>query len=162
MRVIERTLAAAFIFAVCLNFANVVGRYGFDRGFVWADEAQVFVMIWMTFLGAAAATARNIHLRMDVLIRRLPPRVQTAGAALETILVSVLCGFVAWLSLEYLMRIARLGQTSDAAGIPMWIPHSAVTAGFALIAVFVLWHGIRRLAAGTPPPERPGPERREL
>ena len=38
---------------MCLNFANVVGRYVFDYAFLGAEEAQIYIMVWMAFLGAA-------------------------------------------------------------------------------------------------------------
>ena len=75
-RIIEVTLALAFIFAVLLNFTNVLGRYLFGISLLGADEVQIFIMIGMTFLGAAVVTRRNLHLRMDVLVRFLPAPVQ--------------------------------------------------------------------------------------
>src|SRR3954466_14005200 len=68
-RVIELVLAVAFILAVALNFTNVVGRYFFVVSFLASDEVQVFVMVGMTFLGAAVVTAAHEHLRMDVLVQ---------------------------------------------------------------------------------------------
>ena len=55
-RVIELVLAFAFILAVLLNFANVVGRYLFGLSLLGSDEVQVFIMVGMTFLGAAVVT----------------------------------------------------------------------------------------------------------
>ena len=77
-RIIEVTLALAFIFAVLLNFANVVGRYLLGLSLLGADEVQIFIMVAMTFLGAAVVTRRNLHLRMDVLVRFLPAGVRVA------------------------------------------------------------------------------------
>ena len=71
-RAIEQALALAFIVAVIVNFANVVGRYVFDYAFLGADEAQIYIMIWMAFLGAAVVSWRERHLRMDVLVRVFP------------------------------------------------------------------------------------------
>ena len=78
MKGIERVLALAFIAAVCLNFANVVGRYGFGRSIAAADEIQIYIMVFMAFLGAAVVSWRRQHLRMDVLVRFLPARLRTA------------------------------------------------------------------------------------
>jgi hypothetical protein len=42
-----------------------------------------------------------------------------------------------------------LGATSDMAGIPMWLPHSAVTIGLVGIAAVALWRLVRlAVAAG--------------
>ena len=58
-RFIEIVLALAFILAVMLNFTNVIGRYLFGFALLGSDELQVFVMVAMTFLGAAVVTRRN-------------------------------------------------------------------------------------------------------
>jgi TRAP-type C4-dicarboxylate transport system permease small subunit len=55
-RAIELILALAFILAVLLNFTNVVGRYLFGLSLLGSDEVQVFIMVGMTFLGAAVVT----------------------------------------------------------------------------------------------------------
>ena len=66
-RALELALAALFVFAVLLNFANVVGRYLIGRSILWADEIEVFIMVGMTFLGVIVVTWRREHLRMDAL-----------------------------------------------------------------------------------------------
>lgn len=144
MRALEGGLALAFIAAVCLNFANVIGRYVVGRSIAGADEVQVYVMVCMAFLGAAAVSWRRNHLRMDVLVRYLPFRAQRALKVVEVALVAGLAGFVALHSARYSWQMAVLGRSSDVAGIPMWIPHSAVALGFALIALIVIVHLLQR------------------
>jgi TRAP-type C4-dicarboxylate transport system permease small subunit len=135
MKAIERILALAFIVAVCLNFGNVVGRYGFGRSLAGADEIQVYIMVAMAFLGAAVVASRNAHLRMDVLVRALPSQMKTILRVTEAILLVVLAGFTLVQSYRYSAQMATIGRTSDLAGIPMWIPHGTVALGFALLCV---------------------------
>jgi TRAP-type C4-dicarboxylate transport system permease small subunit len=135
-------LALAFIFAVCLNFANVVGRYGFGRSIDGADELQVYIMVWMAFGGAAVVSWRRSHLRMDVLVRFLPLKVQIILKVSEAILLIAMAGFALWQSWRYTEQMLALGRKSDVAAIPMWIPHSAVVAGFGLIALIAVWQAI--------------------
>jgi len=134
-RVIELALALALIVAVVLNFANVIGRYGFGRSFLAADEVQTYIMVYMAFLGAAVATWRGLHLRMDVLAQRLPAKVRKALSLVELILVIVLGGLVTWVGWRYAAQMYSLGVKSQTAQIPMWIPHGAVAAGFGLMAL---------------------------
>ena len=133
MSAIERALALAFIGAVCLNFANVVGRYGFGRSIVGADEIQITIMVFMAFLGAAVVSWRRSHLRMDVLVRFLPERFRSILRASEAVLIVAVAGFALVQSWRYSAQMLALGSTSAVGGIPMWIPHGAVTLGFALI-----------------------------
>lgn len=141
MRLIERVLSTAFVFAVCLNFVNVIGRYVFARTLAWGDEVQVYIMVGMAFLGAAVVTWRNLHLRMDMLAKSMPRRVRAALVVVELLVVLVLTGFVLVHSTLYAGRIFSIAQTSDI-GTPMWIPHSVVALGFGLIAAVTLWRGI--------------------
>jgi TRAP-type C4-dicarboxylate transport system permease small subunit len=144
-RVIELALALAFIFAVLLNFANVVGRYLLGISLIGSDEVQIFIMVGMTFLGAAVVTRRNLHLRMDVLVQFYPAPIQVLLRVLEQVLLITLAGFVLTQSYFYARQMLRIGRTSDMAGIPMWIPHATVTLGFGLMLIVAVW-GLIRMA----------------
>ena len=121
MRMTVITLGVLLIAAVCLNFVNVIGRYAFGKALFGADEIQTYSMVWMAFAGAVVVTWRNAHLRMDVLVARAPPWLKAA------------------LRFGELILMAAMDRTSDAAAIPMAIPHSAVAVGFGLIALIALW-----------------------
>jgi len=148
---LERLLGAALIVAVLYNFVNVVGRYGFGQTFISADEVQIYIMVYIAFLGAAVAAWRRMHLRMDVLAQRLPRGVQAALGATELALVIVLAGFVLYVSSGYVKQMAGLDARSQNAGIPMWIPHSAIVIGFGLIAALSVLQIIQSLRKGDAP-----------
>jgi TRAP-type transport system small permease protein len=149
-RVIELVLALAFILAVLLNFTNVVGRYLFGISLLGSDELQVFIMVGVTFLGAAVVTQRNQHLRMDVLVQFMPAWLRLVLRVIEQLLLIALAGFVISQSFFYARQMLRIGRTSDMAGVPMWIPHGAVVLGFSLILIVVLWRLIG-IARTSPP-----------
>jgi TRAP-type C4-dicarboxylate transport system permease small subunit len=134
-RALELALALALIGAVLLNFVNVVGRYGFGSTMTIADELQTYAMVWIAFLGAAVVTWRGVHLRMDVIAQRLPSSVKQVLSWIEAILVLVLGVLVTWVAWQYVAQMYSLGARSQTAGIPMWIPHSALLVGFALTVV---------------------------
>ena len=144
-RAIERALALAFVFAVALNFANVVGRYALGKSILGADDVQIYIMVGMAFLGAAVVSWRRQHLRMDVLVQYFPAPLRRFLQAAELALIVLLAGFVLAHSSNYAWQMFALGRKSDNAGIPMWIPHGAVAAGFGLIALIALWRGTQFL-----------------
>ena len=143
-------LGLLVIAAVCLNFANVVGRYVFGQAIFGADEIQTYLMVWMAFLGAVVVGWRNAHLRMDVLVRALPPSVQRALRLIELALLIATASLVATQSWKFVMTMAELDRRSDAANLPMALPHAAVAIGFTLIAAGALWHALTRRARPTP------------
>jgi|SRR6185369_6109023 len=135
---IERLLAYAFIAAVTLNFLNVIGRYGFGATLLSADEIQIFIMIFMAFLGAAVVAWRDQHLRMDVLVSMLSPPWRKLVRVAELATIAALACFVLWNSSYYVKQMFIFGRVSDMGGVPMWIPHGAVALGFGLIAFITL------------------------
>jgi TRAP-type C4-dicarboxylate transport system permease small subunit len=145
---IERVLAIALLIAISLNVINVVGRYLAGFALNGVDEIEIYILIWITFLGAALVSWRGSHLRMDVLIAACPPPVRWLVGLFEMIVMLTICSFVAWHSFKYVERIYALGAVSDIAGIPTWIPHSAIAVGFAAMVLIVLLRGIQRIAGG--------------
>jgi TRAP-type C4-dicarboxylate transport system permease small subunit len=143
---IERALAYAFIAAVGLNFINVVGRYGFGSTILSADELQIYIMVFMTFLGAAVVAWRNRHLRMDVLVNALPLPLRRLVRMAELAATIVLTAFVLWNSTYYAEQMFAIGRVSDMARVPMWIPHGAVAAGFGLMALIGCLRLVQALA----------------
>lgn len=141
-RGIELVLGLAFIAAVGMNFVNVVGRYGFGWTLMWGDEVQIYIMIWMAFLGAVVVGWREMHLRMDIFYKMLPRRVQWLVQLLELITLVALCGLAMVQSGHYAQQMYKLGRVSDVAQIPMWIPNGGVAVGFALLTLI----GLLRLA----------------
>jgi TRAP-type C4-dicarboxylate transport system permease small subunit len=146
---IERALAYAFIAAVGLNFINVVGRYGFGITILSADELQIFIMVFMTFLGAAVVAWRNQHLRMDVVVKALPTPFRRLLRIAELAVIVILAAFVLWNSTYYAKQMFIFGRVSDMAQVPMWIPHGAVAVGFGLIA-FVACLRLVQILTGHP------------
>jgi TRAP-type C4-dicarboxylate transport system permease small subunit len=155
-RVLELVLAIAFIAAVLLNFTNVVGRYLFGLSLLGSDEVQVFIMVGMTFLGAVIVTHRNMHLRMDVLVRFMPRWLQIALRFAEMLLLIALAGFVLSQSYFYASQMLRIGRTSDMAGVPMWIPHGMVALGFCLILIVAVARLLRPAPQPAPEPGAAG------
>lgn len=150
-RILELTLALAFILAVLLNFTNVVGRYAFGISLMAADELQIFIMIAMTFIGAAVVTQRKQHLRMDVLAQLMPSSLRAILDIAELLLLIALSGFIFFVSYSYAARMMSIMRTSDMANVPMWIPHGSVALGFGLIVAVGSWRLVRRLWSALKP-----------
>ena len=148
MTALQRLLGLALIAAVLLNFANVVGRYGFGRSILWGDEVQMVILVAVTFLGAAIVGWRRQHLVMDMLLQRMPGPLRILVRALETIVLVVIAGLVGTYSYSYASQMYLLGRLSDNAEIPMWMPHATVVVGFTMLALVALWQVIADLRNG--------------
>lgn len=64
-RVVEDWIAVLAMALLCLiTMGNVLVRYFSDRSFAWTEEISVFLLVVMTLAGAAAAAARDNHVRI--------------------------------------------------------------------------------------------------
>jgi TRAP-type C4-dicarboxylate transport system permease small subunit len=150
---VERILALALILGIGLNFINSIGRYLTGFTLSGADEVEIYILIWIAFLGAAVVTWRRQHLRMDVLVNACPAPARKAVAIFEALVMLAVAGFVFWQSLLYVKRLFDFGSVSDIARVPTWMPHSAVFVCFGAMAIVIAIHACRMIAGREPPPE---------
>jgi TRAP-type C4-dicarboxylate transport system permease small subunit len=158
-RAIELTLGIAFTFAVVLNFATAADRYVFKRSIIGSDEIQIYIMIWMTFVGAAVVTWRHQHLRMDVLVSRFPGKIRLTLLGAELVLIVVLMAVLTSQSAKYALLMQAIDRRSDLAGLPMWVPHIGLAVGFGLIGLMTLWRMVELLASRAEPEDHPSDAR---
>lgn len=130
--------ALSLLCIVAINGANVVARYFFGSPFSWAEELMLFLMILGVFTGAVAVTWRNLHIRIDTLIDRLPPTLRRVVSVIATLASIAILSIVMVASFRLVALLASMDQRSDALHAPSWIPQSFVTIGLGLMALMML------------------------
>lgn len=122
---------------VAINGANVVLRYFFGSPFSWAEELMLFLMILGVFTGAVAVTWRNLHIRIDTLVDRLPPAWRRAVSVVATLASIGILAVVVVASSRLVALLQEMDQRSDALNAPSWIPQSFLTIGLTLAALMM-------------------------
>jgi TRAP-type C4-dicarboxylate transport system permease small subunit len=99
LKILDRVVAWTLVGvrAVCIVQATalflivvfaVIGRYAFGRSLTWTEEVPRYLLIWFSFLGAAACVARREHVGFDVLFNALPAPVRRwLGAAIGVLIL---------------------------------------------------------------------------
>jgi len=145
-----RAAAGAMLVAsVAINFVNIIGRYVFSVSISWAEEAMLFLMIGCVFLGAGPVGYLGRHIRMDVVVLLLPPRLRKALDVLSELVTIATCIMLAIFAWPVVNMLAELDQRSDTANIPLVIPQSALPLGLLLMAFLIAAKLIVRGAART-------------
>jgi TRAP-type C4-dicarboxylate transport system permease small subunit len=137
-RAVRHLLALVALSLVALNVVGSMGRYTDLFTISWADEVQLFLLIWGVGLGAFVVSLRKAHLTMDVVFATLPTRMQRTLEGLIAIVSALLLGFVGVQSWRFVDLMAAIDQRSMAAALPMTVPHSAVLAGCAAMILALL------------------------
>jgi C4-dicarboxylate transporter DctQ subunit len=142
-------MGTLMLVGVTVSFSNVIARYVFGNAIFWAEEVLVFLMIWGVFIGAGAVAYERAHLNMDLFSNNISGRVRLYlnGAIVVTLLAC--CVFMLVQSWQVVSLFYRGGVVSVSAGVPKWIPHLAIFAGFALTALAVLLR-LREYLTGKP------------
>jgi TRAP-type transport system small permease protein len=137
-------VAAALAFAAAaLVFAGVVMRNVFTTSPSWIAELPVHLIVWSVFLALAASFSRGTELGLDILVRRLSPRVQWALDRLGALAMLLIASMLVWLGIELASRQYVMGAvTASAARTPLWLVTSAMPVGCAMLAL----HAAARLA----------------
>jgi TRAP-type transport system small permease protein len=100
VRVVILLLASA-IFAIVI--VTVVTRYGFNYVLSWSEEVPRYLLIWISFLGAAACVDLRDHIAFDYLLKRFPDPVRRAVQLLTNVAIF---GF-GWIMLRYGIRFVQ-------------------------------------------------------
>jgi TRAP-type C4-dicarboxylate transport system permease small subunit len=130
--------ALSLLCIVAINGANVVARYFFGSAFSWAEELMLFLMILGVFSGAVAVTWRNLHIRIDTLVERLPPPIRRATMLVASLASIAILAVVMVASFRLVSLLQSMDQRSDALNAPSWLPQSFVTIGLGLMALMML------------------------
>ena len=145
LRDIPRAMIGAIILlAIAINFANIVGRYVFLAPLPWAEEVLVILVIWGVCVGASAVTYDNRHLDMDLFVSLFSTKAQLV---LEVLKVAALIGFCVFTAINawtIVTLMARNGQVSITAGVPMTVPYLAFVVGFGLMTVSAVAGAVER------------------
>lgn len=105
---------------VVLTVIIVVMRYAFDAGFIWLQEALVWLHGAVFMLGAAYTLQQDEHVRVDIFYRRMSARGRAWVNALGVLLFLLpISGFLLFESFDYVRAAWRLKEVSrDSGGLP--------------------------------------------
>ena len=135
----EEYLIAVFLPLMCIIvFVNTVGRYTGALSIPWAEEAARYLMVWLVFLGIAAAAKHNSHFAVEVLFLLTPQGFHKYARYLISVVVILFCLTVSMLAFKFVINLQKMGQVSPSLGIPMWLMYSSIPVGCSLMAVRTL------------------------
>src|SRR5437764_5183958 len=144
-RLEEWLIASLMGAATLLIFVAVLHRYavGIPIGALqdalleihisWAQELCIYMFIWMAKFGAAYGVRTGIHVGVDLLVNRVPPRSRK-----QVILFAMLCGafftgMIATFGASFVAEMFKTGQQSNDLEAPMWIVYLAIPLGSGLM-----------------------------
>lgn len=163
--IFERTILSALVVGmVLLSGLQIVLRNVFQTGIAWVEPVLGASVLWITMLGALAATGSAKHIKIDLVSHFFAHRISLYVAATMNLFASVVCGYLLVAGIRY-VRIQREMAVLSSLRTSTWILYFIVPLCFGLMTFrFVLQAVVRVVEARTglnPPPHSREPTNQE-
>lgn len=115
-----RVVSWATLLMVGITFLVVILRYAFDLGWIALQESVTYLHAAVFMLGAAYTLKHQGHVRVDIFYQKMAPGSRAWVDLLGTVLLLFpVCGFVFWISWEYVSNSWDVLEGSrEAGGLP--------------------------------------------
>jgi TRAP-type transport system small permease protein len=121
IRIEEALGAAAMALIFLISIGNVISRYATNASFAFTEEYSVFLLVFMTFVGASAAFAANEHIRITFFLNRLPGPLVWICEVVTLLATTLMFALVVYYGFEVTYDEWYWGETSPGLGYPTWI-----------------------------------------
>jgi C4-dicarboxylate transporter, DctQ subunit len=133
---LEEYLTAALLAAMTLvTFVQVVLRYVFDTGLIWALEATTYLFGWLVLMGIAFGIRTRSHIAVDLLSQRLSPAARKAVALVAAAACLTYAGLMCYGSWTLVAQLHAFGSLAHDIPLPRWMLLASLPIGFALLGL---------------------------
>lgn len=139
MRLLEKLLkkvlsiicSSLLVLMVIFTFAQIVRRTFFNSAFLWVEEAAVWSMGWMIFLGSGLCILGNKHATIDYLLEKMPARMKFVVRLIIIISCATICGIL----MVNALPVVKMNLTNISVGlqIPWAVFYGAFPVGALLM-----------------------------
>ncbi|MAN97871.1 MAG: TRAP transporter small permease [Roseovarius sp.] len=153
-RNLERWALLIFYMMLVVTMAiEVIRREVFAYSSVWGEEIVRYAFIYLAWIGAAAAVRERAHIRIDVIMHYVGPRMKAALYILGDLVMAAVAIVALYWSWETVLVSAKFGSVSAGLRVSMVWFLLAVPVGFGLMLLRLVQSFLRDLRAlrdGTP------------
>lgn len=142
-------LSAIFVAIVVIGLAQIGLRNFADSSLVWADDAMRAGVLWITMLAGVLAAGQARHIKIDVLLHRLPEKFQPWVQRAMYLLTALICVTLAAASVSLIQLEMQMNDIAFLS-VPRWGVLMIIPVGFALMG----WRFMRHAFALYPADKR--------
>ncbi len=122
------------VVAVLSVVFQVIARYFFNLSFIWINEVNEYILLYVPFLGAAWLLRHNGHVTVDLVVQILPPRIKKVSDVLVAALGSIVSATLLWYGTVVTIQAYTRGTVSTTASqIPQVYLYIVIPVGALLL-----------------------------
>lgn len=128
--------AIALLAATAVTVQAVTARYFLGAPTVWQTELTIYLMMFVTFVGAAYGLKHHAHVGVDLLVEALGPRPQLILRLVTAVLCLGVVLIVFWTSFQIWLEAYEGGFTSSTAWrAPLSVVYTILPVGMGAVAL---------------------------
>ena len=129
---------AAFAIALLVAY-SVIARELFHASEFGITDVSIYLMAYITFVGAAYGIWSGAHVGVHLLTARLRGRAHAVVSFAANAMLAILSAVFAWVACGFWLDAWTSGERAwGTFSIPLWIPYSSMAAGAVLFLVLQL------------------------
>ncbi len=133
-RYLENSLLTLLLgLMIVIGAMQIVQRNFFDTSFIWSDELLRLLVLWLSLVGAVAASREDRHIAIDLFSRFLSEKNNLMVRLVLDLFTVVICSLLAWSGSQFVAMEKEFGSTV-LTGQPAWIFQVVIPVTFGLIA----------------------------
>ena len=141
-------LVILFSALMLLAITQIGMRIFLSSGFIWNDELQKLIVLWITLAASIAASRSNRHLRIDVVSHFVPERFARLPRLIVDAFAAGICGVLAVQCWRYMQLTREFGDTLiTGVDLPAWWAYGIMPVAFAIMSYRFLVASVRELAS---------------
>jgi len=138
-------MASVIFVVIC---ATVFTRYVLNLVPSWSEEVPRYMLVWITYLGAALCVRYQEHISLDIFFKLLPVRVRKIGL----LVLNLMVGLVGLIMVVYGLGLVRQFGDDLMESIPVtnfWLYLGMPVSGLLIILYVIeeIWRGVLGLNA---------------
>jgi len=128
-----------FLLSTAIMLFEGVSRAAFNSSSFWAEESVRYLMVWSFFLTLGVAGNANHHIRTELLLDRLGPRMKSVCHVAASLVGMVFCGLLFFASLPQIHRYYTMGMMTESnLDLPLWLLFAVMPLGALLFLAYYL------------------------
>ncbi len=131
----ESVIALLLAGMTLVTFSQVVARYIFNSGAVWALELTLYLFAWLVLFGISYGVKIGTHLGVDAVVNLLPRRTARAVAVFAALACTVYAGILIWGAWKYVSLMWMIGIRTEDLHLPRWLVYSSILIGMGLFGL---------------------------
>lgn len=146
-KMLGHVVAALMVLLVVNVTWQVTSRFILNDPSSFTEEVALFLLLWISLLGAAYAYRRGVHLGLDILVAKLEGSNRfLAEKFADLVCLFFACVLLIYGGLELVILNIQLEQTSAALQVKFWTVYSVIPVSGVLFAFFA----VEKLICGEP------------